>query len=199
MPLRLYLETTQGRRPVTLPTHFNLQDFRDLIQKKVGNPEHFNYSLGGVIFRTWNEDVFNRQRSAIRDGVALIIEYSPVINDGNGPAWRHAQPGLCLDGVCLNGKCSAFENKVIINQGLGQFTIINNSTIVTSQCPLCGMSVQPTTCAFNQCSWRIIGTKQQQQQSQETITTDWQNSIDEYHRWAENFSSWSQLTVETKK
>lgn len=197
MPLRLYLETSQGRRPVTLPSHFSLQDFQDLIQKKVGNPEHFNYSLGGVIFRTWNEEVFNRQRSAIRDGVSIIIENPPIIDatsSSDGPAWRQAKPGLCLDGVCLNAKCAAFENKVIINQGLGQFTIINNSTIITSQCPLCATTVQPTTCVFNQCLWRVNGTKQQ-----ETVTTDWQDSTNEYQRWTDHFSSWSQLTIETKK
>ena len=61
-----------------------------------------------LFFRTWNEDAFNRQRSAIHDGITLIIEYSPVIQDQSsedGPAWRRASPGLCLDGFCLNAKC----------------------------------------------------------------------------------------------
>ena len=84
MSLCLYLETTEDRRPVTLPSHFNLHDFRDTISKEVGYPEHFNYSLGGVIFRTWNEDISKRRRSAIRDGVSLIIEYSSVVNDSSG-------------------------------------------------------------------------------------------------------------------
>ncbi|CAF2743590.1 unnamed protein product [Rotaria sp. Silwood2] len=114
MPLGIYLDTPQGRKPATLPTHFSLRDFQSLIGKKVGNPEHYNYSLGGVIFRTWNEEAFNRQRSAIRDGVTLIIQYPPIISEKSsedGPAWRQASVGLCLDGVCLNAKCKAFENK----------------------------------------------------------------------------------------
>src|SRR4051812_3405054 len=109
MPLGIYLDAPQGRKPATLPTHFSLYDFRNLIQKKVGNPEHYDYSLGGVIFRTWNEEVFNRQRSAIHDGITLTIEYPPVISSDktseDGPAWRRASSGLCLDGVCLNVKC----------------------------------------------------------------------------------------------
>jgi hypothetical protein len=198
MPLGLYLDAPQGRKPATLPTHFSLNDFRNLIQKKVGNPEHYNYSLGGVIFRTWNEEAFNRQRSAIHDGITLIIEYPPVISDQSsedGPAWRRASPGLCLDGFCLNSKCPAFEHRVIINQGIGQFNIITNSTVITGQCPLCKTVVQPTTCAFNQCSWRLIGVKE----GNSNITTEWQNATDEYHRWADSFTSWSQLTVETRK
>jgi len=204
MPIGLYLDAPQGRKPATLPTHFSLHDFQNLIQKKVGNPEHYDYSLGGVIFRTWNEEVFNRQRSAIHDGITLMIEYSPVILDKSsedGPAWRQASPGLCLDGVCLNAKCQAFEHKVIINQGIGQFNVVTNSTVIPSQCPLCETTVQPTTCAFNRCSWRLIGVKQDNSNasSSSNITTEWQDTANEYHRWTDSFTSWSQLTIETRK
>jgi hypothetical protein len=201
MPLGIYLDAPQGRKPAILPTHFSLHDFRNLIQKKIGNPEHYNYSLGDVIFRTWNEEAFNRQRSAIHDGITLIIEYPPVISDKSsedGPAWRRASPGLCLDGVCLNIKCQAFENKVIINQGIGQFNVITNSIVITSQCPLCETTVQPTTCAFNQCSWRLIGIKQDNSNTS-NITTEWQDTTHEYHRWTDSFTSWLQLTIETRK
>ena len=107
MPLGIYLETPQGRRKsATLPTHFDLNDFRKLIEKKVGNPEHYDYSLGDIIFRTWNEEAFNRQRSAIHDGITLTIQYPPVGSDS--PPWRQASIGLCLEGVCLNVQCDAF-------------------------------------------------------------------------------------------
>ncbi|CAF0808297.1 unnamed protein product [Rotaria sordida] len=205
MPLGIYLDTPQGRKPATLPTHFSLHDFQTLIRKKVGNPEHYDYSLGGVIFRTWDEETFNRQRSAIHDGISLTIEYPPIISDKSsedGPAWRRASFGLCLDGVCLNTKCQAFEHKVIMNKGIGQFNVITNSTVITSNCPLCGTTVQPTTCGFNQCSWRLIGTKRNDlnaSSSSSNITTEWHDSTNEYHRWTDNFSTWSQLTIETKK
>jgi hypothetical protein len=203
MPLGIYLDTPQGRKPATLPTHFSLHDFRNLIQKKLGNPEHYDYSLGGVIFRTWNEETFNRQRSAIHDGITLIIQYPPVISDNSsddGPSWRRASSGLCFDGVCLNVKCDAFEHKVLMNQGIGQFNIMTNSTVTTLQCPLCGTTVQPTTCAFNRCSWRLIGVKRDDSNiSSSTITTDWEDATHDYHRWADSFTSWLQLTIETRK
>jgi hypothetical protein len=200
MPLGIYLDTPQGRKPATLPTHFSLPDFRNLIRKKVGNPEHYDYSLGGVIFRTYNEEVFNRERSAIHDGITLLVEYPPVVSDQSseeGPAWRRASPGLCLDGFCLNVKCPALQHRVIVNQGLGQCNVITNSTVITASCPLCGAVVQPTTCAFNRCSWRIVGIKKDPPSS--SITTDWQDSKDGYHRWTDDFPSWSQLTIETRQ
>ena len=207
MPLGLYLDAPQGRKPVTLPTHFSLRDFRNLIQKKVGNPEHYDYSLGDVIFRTWNEEAFNRQRSAIRDGVTLMIGYPPVVTDKSSQPelpWRYASPGLCLEGVCLNVNCPAFENKVIMNQGLGQCTIVSYSSVMTSfVCPSCQATVQPVTCAFHQCSWRVTGTKGEEDGSNTTplptISTDWQNATDDYHRWKDSLTIWSQLTVETKR
>jgi len=200
MPLGIYLETPQGRRKsATLPTNFNLDDFRKIIEKKVGNPEHYDYSLGDVIFRTWNEEAFDRQRSAIHDGVTLMIEYPPV--GSNGPPWRNASPGLCLEGVCLNPQCEAYEHKVIINRGMGKFTVVNNSIIITAKCPLCSTNVQPTVCAFYQCSWRLTGIKHDESNkaSSSSTTIDWQNAKHDYHRLEDSLTAWSQLTLETRK
>jgi hypothetical protein len=200
MPLGIYLTSSQGRKSATLPTHFTLKDFRKLIEKKIGNPEHFDYSLGDVIFRTWNEEVFNRQRSAIHDGVTIIIEYPPI--GSNAAAWRQPIAGLCLEGVCLHIDCQAFERKVIINCGTGKFTVIDDSIVVASTCPICHLSVQPTFCAFYRCSWRITGVQQQLEQTSTTPSTtideEWHVATDDYHRLSEKFSSWSQLTIETK-
>jgi len=200
MPLGFYLETPQGRRKsVTLPTNFNLDDFKNIIEKKVGNPELYDYSLGDVIFRTWDEEAFDRQRSAIHDDITLMVQYPPV--GPGGPPWRQASPGLCLEGVCLNVQCEAFEHKVIINQGYGKFNIVTNSITITSKCPLCGASIQPTVCAFYQCSWRITGVKPDDSNKAllSTKTIDWQNPTHDYHRWEDNLTSWTQLTIETRK
>ena len=199
MPLNIYLDTPQGRRKsATLPTNFDLNDFRNLIEKKVGNPEHYDYSLGDVIFRTWNEEVFNRQRSAIHDGITLIIQYPPA--GSNSPPWRQASKGLCLEAVCLNVQCDAFEQKVIINQGIGKFQAIINSQIITSKCPSCGTTVTPNTCAFYQCAWRVAGVKQDEtnKNSSMTRTLDWQDTSKDYHRWEDSFTSWLELSIETK-
>ena len=197
MPLGIYLDTPQGRRKsATLPTNFDLDDFRALIEKKVGNPDNYDYSLGDVIFRTWNEEAFERQRSAIHDGVTVIIQYPSV--GPNSPSWRQPSIGLCLEGVCLNGQCDAFEHKVIINQGIGKFNMVMNSKITTSKCPLCGTSILPSTCAFYRCSWRLTGVKHDDSNKNLSSTTDWQNTTKDYHPWEDSLTTWSQLTIETK-
>jgi hypothetical protein len=200
MPLGIYLETPQGRRKsATLPTNFNLDDFRNIIEKKVGNPEFYDYSLGDVVFRTWNEEVFDRQRSAIHDGITLIIQYPPI--GSKSPPWRQASTGLCLEGVCLNAQCEAYEHKVIMNYGMEKFKAVIDSIIKPSKCPLCGASVQPTVCAFYQCSWRLIGVKHNDsnKSSSSSTTTDWQDATNDYHRLEDSLTSWSQLTIETRK
>ena len=51
--LSFCLNTPRGRRKsATLPTYFHLEDSRNLIEKKVRNTKHFDYSLGDVVFRT---------------------------------------------------------------------------------------------------------------------------------------------------
>ena len=192
MPLGIYLENPRGRTPATLPSHFTLNDFRAMIQKKVGNPDHFDYSLGDVIFRTWNEEVFDRQRSAIHDGIVLIVQYPTV--GAEGPAWRQPTPGLCLEGVCLNIECDAFESKVIINRGIGTFNVVTNS----SSCPLCSLPVQPTVCAFNRCSWRLVAAQQKSPDSPSMPINEWQNATEGYHRWPNSVNACSLLTVETQ-
>jgi hypothetical protein len=200
MPLGIYLARPQGRIPATLPTHFTLNDFRKMIQKKIGNPDHYDYSLGDVIFRTWNEEVFNRQRSAIRDGVNIIIEYARVGPDS--APWRQVSPGLCLEGVCVQIQCQAFEHKVVINQGVGTSRVITDSLVISSSCPMCSAPVQPSFCAFYQCSWRASGLRHEGTETTAPSTqtsTEWQTVTDDYYRWPDSLSSWSQLTVETKK
>ena len=200
MPLGIYLSRPQRRTSATLLTNFSLNDFRKIIQKKVGNPDHYDYSLGDVIFRTWSEEVFNRQRSAIHDGVAIIIE-CPSVGPGS-PPWRQPSAGLCLEGVCLDTECQAFEHKVVINQGLGSCRVMTDSTVISGNCPLCGGAVQPTFCAFYQCSWRVSGVRHEGSDATAPSTansTEWETVADEYYRWPENLSSWSQLTIETRK
>ena len=188
MPLRIYLSGPQGRKPVTLPTHFTLDDFRFIAEKKVGPADHFDYSLGEVIIRTWNEDVFNRQRSAIRDGVTIVAEYPPL-----GVPGRQPLPGLCFEGVCLNIQCISFERKVIINRGFGHFNVLQENMT----CPLCNASVQPIFYAFYQCSWKIDAIRSN---TEDKIVLDGQQTLpNEYRRGSELLSSWSQLIIETKR
>lgn len=197
MPLGFYLDSPQGRKPVTLPTHFTLNDFRYLIEKKFGNPDHYDFSLGDVVFRTWNEEVFRRQRNAIRDGISLIVDFPPVFSDSNeenAQAWRMIEPGLCCQGVCLNVSCPAFEKKVIDNLNFGEKKIVENSKSLIVHCPMCKSDVETNSCAFYRCSWRINGV---QSSNDKQINEDWKTT-EQFFRWKEVLTSWKDLSIETK-
>ncbi|CAF1529932.1 unnamed protein product [Adineta ricciae] len=127
-----------------------------------------------------------------------MIQYPPV--GPTSPPWRQAAAGLCLEGVCLNVQCEAFEHKVIMNQGVGTYAVVHNSIVSTSKCPLCKSTVHPTVCAFYQCSWRVSGVKSADTTDNISTTKSltWQNATHDYHRWEENLTAWKQLSVETR-
>ena len=89
-----------------------------------------------------------------------------------------------------------FEQKVVMNQGVGKFNAVIHSKVTPSKCPLCGTAISPVTCTFYQCSWRLTGAKHDD--SNKNSTTDWQDATNDYHRWEDTLASWSQLTIETK-
>ena len=72
--------------------------------------------------------------------------------------WRIIDAGLCLEGRCLamNGLCPAYQQMVVGNLRLGQFTI---SRMHTFPCPMCQSSVRAETFGLNRCKWRIMNTQ----------------------------------------
>ena len=74
--------------------------------------------------------------------------------------WRRAIHGLCLEGFCRNDNCKACNRKVIHKNGFtgeSGFTLEDDSPDV--RCPMCAKHVDPTTCAFNNCDWKVEGKK----------------------------------------
>ncbi|UJR20403.1 hypothetical protein I4U23_023534 [Adineta vaga] len=115
------------------------------------------------------------------------------------PAWRIASPGLCLEGVCYNKDCKAYQQSVIMSMGFIRFDIIVDADGDTTKCPLCHKYVNPTTCGFSNCWWRYEGKKQNENKSPEKCSCDWQQADDAYHYFDEDKSgnvTWKQLIVE---
>jgi hypothetical protein len=118
------------------------------------------------------------------------------------PKWREAAPGLCLEGRCTNRRCDAFLQLVIINKGFERFDLVKSTrTRQSTVCPLCECYVQPTTCAFNNCSWRYWGIKAL---VGEAVSCDWQQVGDEYKRFDEKFDAaaicpWLSLVIEAHR
>ena len=70
---------------------------------------------------------------------------------------RTAKPGVCVEGKCLNGKCEGFNKIVISSQGMGRIDV--QLDLSKFKCPCCSKTVQPLTCAFNNCYWWSDGLK----------------------------------------
>ena len=119
----------------------------------------------------------------------------------SAPRWRIACPGLCLEGVCQNKKCPANGKHVILNQGYCEFDLIEDRRMC--ECPICWKEVIPTTCGFNNCRWKWVGKKiEDQTQRPVTIRADWKVADDAYHYFEETKSgtaNWLRLKITTEQ
>ena len=88
----------------------------------------------------------------------------------SAPKWRTACPGLCVEGVCTNASCEAYDQEVIDNHGQGTFDLIVDAP--KCKCPQCRRPIQPVTCAFNNCDWRFLGTKLGRAGATEIVRSD---------------------------
>ena len=122
------------------------------------------------------------------ENTAVVCQWS-----AEAPRWRMAEPGLCIEGICTNSDCKAFNKQVIWNARFGAVDI------GTSQfkCPMCYKSVETATCAFNNCAYRICGKKTD---GSEEISTNFQVVRDEYKRFDESHGKigWDHLMIMTR-
>lgn len=75
----------------------------------------------------------------------------------NPTAWRITDPGLCVEGRCLNEKarCCAYKQMVIGNLHMGKFNI---SRMFNFECPMCGGKARAEKFGLNRCEWRVLNT-----------------------------------------
>eukprot|EP01017_Pseudomicrothorax_dubius_P003329 TRINITY_DN1044_c0_g1_i3.p1 TRINITY_DN1044_c0_g1~~TRINITY_DN1044_c0_g1_i3.p1 ORF type:complete len:236 (-),score=9.80 TRINITY_DN1044_c0_g1_i3:60-767(-) len=78
----------------------------------------------------------------------------------NVPAYRWVSPGLHLEGVCATSSCLAFQKKVLIPLGLGEFFI--NKMVAIACCPICKkLAHKVTNMGFFDCEYTISGVNAQ--------------------------------------
>ena len=116
------------------------------------------------------------------------------------PNWRVATVGLCLEGKCQNPECEAYKQMVIINMGdVCIFKLGSKETRQKTDCPICYQHVEPLTCGFNNCQYRYIAKKE----DENTIVNEkskWKEIGDNYYRFDEKKSTiYSELLIEVKK
>ncbi|CAF5211542.1 unnamed protein product, partial [Rotaria magnacalcarata] len=119
------------------------------------------------------------------------------------PAWRQAACGLCLEGTCLNSRCEANVQKVIMAMGYRKFDLVSDADESTTRCPMCSKYVEPKTCAFSNCWWKWSSIKQTTKTEPPTrCSGNWRCANDTYHYFDEHKSGtiiWRKLVLEAVK
>jgi len=97
------------------------------------------------------------------------------------PNWRMAKRGLCLEGVCENENCEAFEKMVVMNKGIGTYDIVQDQ--YKNKCPMCKTYVKVEKCGFNNCIYGYSGIKLQQgEQPRQKVTCQEEIEVGDYYK-----------------
>lgn len=146
--------------------------------------------------------------SRLRGGLIPVVRFADISNNSSmqilewvseGPDWRIAQPGLSVEGFCLNPDCAANEKMVVCNRGMGMFDLVIDARKVA--CPICRAYVEPQTCAFNNCEWRYSGIKVGRMEPEEVRSLNWTVVGNQYNRFSSqpaNKADWNRLLISTR-
>lgn len=118
------------------------------------------------------------------------------------PSWRRARHGLCLEGLCKNNQCAAFNRTVIMPVGYKKFDMLDDSVETRTICPACKKHVTPVTCGFNNCWWRYNGSQNVENSPSRPCSSAWREADDAYYRFDEQHGehvSWKKLVFEAVK
>ena len=78
---------------------------------------------------------FNFNNLEKKKEVAVI-----TVKEGEEDNGRRISRGLNMEGNCQNQKCRLYENRVLSQQEMGEFSI--NELTVTSACPVCNEELE---------------------------------------------------------
>lgn len=130
-----------------------------------------------------------------RGGGLPMIYFADVTQSGqristsrHAPEWRYVVPGLCLEGICQNQICKAFNQKVIMNMGLPVCYRLGMPDEKPTNCPMCYKYVDPITCGFFKCSFRYVGIMKTDQ-GPKRVKSEWQTESEDYFRFEESRQS----------
>ncbi|CAF1390599.1 unnamed protein product [Didymodactylos carnosus] len=118
----------------------------------------------------------------------------PVINQ-----WRQIAPGICLEGICTNKECIAYQQEVIISIGFKQFDVLVDANASIVKCPMCSNYVEILKVSFSHCRW--YGIKQIVPYEEPTCCMkDWSHADDYsiFEHDIQGTSIWLQLIIEAK-
>ena len=112
--------------------------------------------------------------------------------------WNFITEGLNVTGICKNEGCEAYDKKVDCQIGLGTFDLVRNADEV--RCPMCQNEIDPLTCCFCECEYKMEGKKKVNGKT-EKVNTDWKRVEKDYEYYDPDKSGtvkWLMLIIETR-
>ena len=121
----------------------------------------------------------------------------------NAKKWNYIIKGLNITGKCENEGCEAYNWEVDCQIGIGKFDLVRDADEIN--CPMCKNLIQPITCTFCKCNYRLDGKKRYKDENGklkiEKVNTDWKKVEKDYEYYDPNKSgtvNWLMLIIETK-
>ena len=112
----------------------------------------------------------------------------------SGPAWRAANQGLLLEGICRNKICPAYNERVVMNYNFGETDVI--SAFKLTKCPECSAFIESPTIALNNCDYTFSGIKQNEDGTKERVCNqNWYASEGKYTKFEIPKGQWLTFTI----
>jgi hypothetical protein len=100
----------------------------------------------------------------------------------NAPKWRKSRPGICIESLCKNELCEAYNKFVVVNKSFGRFDMILDKQ--KCFCPMCKEKVKPITMGANNCWWAVHGIKIEKKDGEEVkFVGEWEKTQGCYIRY----------------
>ena len=170
---------------------------------KILNSNRFIDKELGELIRQEGKIYFERKKDLCYSGGGIdMVDISKEkgLVRGNyskeAPEWNYITRGLNVTGKCENNLCEAYDKEVVCKIGLGLFDLVGDSDQV--KCPMCKKEIEPLTCIFCKCQYKIEGKKKINGETS-PVSTPWKRVDYEYYDHNKNgIVRWIKLIIETK-
>ena len=112
------------------------------------------------------------------------------------PSWREATKGLNLQGTCANEDCQAFNQRVVINKGMGHIKNIGKE-LFNSNCPACGLKAKKVNgLFFALCKYTFTGVQSEPEENRVALEGKAERE-DACLRFSAEQVTWTELAITT--
>ena len=84
--------------------------------------------------------------------------------------WKICKKGLCVEGLCPNPRCRAYNKTVVINKHFEPFDLEHEKNSTKNMCPICNNFVTATSLFLNSCLYTITTKKKNVEEKTGGIT-----------------------------